>query len=72
MMIELSELQKQLYNQLLIDVAQTVAHPHTTILTHDKLRAYVILDKTSNDMFALEYLYSTFTEKEQEQIKLIP
>jgi hypothetical protein len=56
----------------LLDVAQTVAHPHTTILTHDKLRAYVILDKTSNDIFALEYLYSTFTEKEQEQIKLIP
>ena len=71
-MTDLSELQKQLYDQLLIDVAQTVAHPHTTITIHDKLRAYAILDKISNDMFALEYLYSTFTEKEQEQIKLIP
>jgi BarA-like signal transduction histidine kinase len=71
-MTDLSELQKQLYDQLLIDVAKTIAHPHTTIVTHDKLRAYVILDKISNDMFALEYLYSTFTEKEQEQMKLIP
>lgn len=71
-MTQLSKEQQQIYDELLLDVAQTVAHPHTTILTHDKLRAYVILDKTSNDMFALEYLYSTFTEKEQEQIKLIP
>jgi hypothetical protein len=71
-MTQLSKEQQQIYDELLLDVAQTVAHPHTTILTHDKLRAYVILDKTSNDIFALEYLYSTFTEKEQEQIKLIP
>lgn len=71
-MTQLSKEQQQIYDELLLDVAQTVAHPHTTILTHDKLRAYIILDKTSNDIFALEYLYSTFTEKEQEQIKLIP
>lgn len=71
-MTQLSKEQQQIYDELLLDVAQTVAHPHTTILTHDKLRAYVILDKTSNDIFALKYLYSTFTEKEQEQIKLIP
>jgi hypothetical protein len=71
-MTQLSKEQQQIYDELLLDVAQTVAHPHTTILTHDKLRAYVILDKTSNNIFALEYLYSTFTEKEQEQIKLIP
>ncbi len=71
-MTDLSELQKQLYDQLLIDVAKTIAHPHATIVIHDKLRAYVVLDKISNDMFALEYLYSTFTEKEQEQMKLIP
>jgi hypothetical protein len=67
-----SKEQQQIYDALLFDVAQTIAHPHTTITAHDKLRAYVVLDKTSNDMFALEYLYSTFTEKEQEQIKLIP
>ncbi len=71
-MTELSKEQQQIYDALLLDVAETVAHPHQTITTHDKLRAYVILDKTSNDMFALEYLYSTFTEKEQEQIRLIP
>jgi hypothetical protein len=71
-MTELSKKQQQIYNALLLDIAETVAHPHATILTHDKLRAYVILDKISNDMLALEYLYSTFTEKEQEQIRLIP
>jgi len=64
--------QQQIYDALLLDIAQTIAHPHTTITEHDKLRAYVVLDKISNDMFALEYLYSTFTEKEQEQIRLIP
>jgi hypothetical protein len=71
-MTNLSKIQQQLYDELLFDVAKTIAHPHATITAHDKLRAYVILDKTSDDMFALEYLYSTFTEKEQEQLKLIP
>jgi hypothetical protein len=59
------------YNELLDLVSKVIAHPHTTIVPHDKHRALILVSYLSNDQDMIEYLYSQLTQEDFKAIKQI-
>ena len=59
------------YDEILELISKVVAHPHTTIVPHDKHRALILVSYLSNDHDMIEYLYSQLTQEEHKLINQI-
>jgi hypothetical protein len=71
-MFKLTEDDTKIYDALLNDIAKTIAHPHTEITRHDLQRAFVVINKITENMLMIQYLYSKFIKSELDVLKTIP
>jgi hypothetical protein len=66
-MINLSSPEIDRYKSIFNLVQRIVAHPHTSLTQHDKLRACILISFLNNEDDLTEYVYSQLTQEEHKQ-----
>lgn len=67
----INSMQTDRYNHILDVVFRCIAHPHSTVVAHDKHRAIALISFLSNDNDLVEYLYSQMSEEDSIAVKHI-
>ena len=71
-LVKYTDDQIKYFERILNNVAKSIAYPDVTITDNDKLKAMVVINKLSDDMNMIDYLYSRLTIVQHEKIKQIP
>jgi len=67
----IDSIQTERYNQIFNVVSRCIAHPHSTLVPHDKQRALALISFLSKEDEMVDYFYSQMSEDDAKAVKHI-